>query len=176
MAFTGTVLALDLASVTGWAFGKPGTVPKFGTHRFVKSGEPRAAAYRQFRLWLDLFCSAHKTNLVVFESPALPMVMHGKTNINTIKMLMGFAEHLEEWCYNRVELREATVAQVRAHFLGSNMKSAIAKPRTVQQCRDLGWMVDTTDEADACALWSYQCGYLRPDVAVGQTPLFRNSK
>jgi hypothetical protein len=101
------------------------------------------------------------------------MVMHGKTNINTIKVLMGLAEHLEEWAYNKFELREATVAQVRAHFIGQNFKSKIAKPMTMDQCRELGWNVETTDEADACALWSYQCAYLRPDVAVRQTPLFR---
>jgi hypothetical protein len=173
VSFSGSVLALDLATTTGWAYGKPGAVPVFGSHRFVKKGEPRAPAYRAFRLWLDLFLSAHKTDLVVFESPALPMVMHGRTNIDTIKLLIGLAEHLEEWCYDRFELREATVSQVRAHFIGSNMKSKIAKPMTLDRCHELDWNVETTDEADACALWSYQCCYLRPDIAVAQTPLFR---
>jgi len=160
--FTGNVLALDLASTTGWAYGKPNAKPECGHIRFVKPGEPRAAAYRSFRLWLDLFLSAHKASIIVFESPALPMVMHGRTNISTIKLLIGLAEHLEEWAYDRVELREATVAQVRAHFIGKNMKSALAKPLTLRLCREMGWPAETTDDADACALWSYQCAFLTP--------------
>ena len=99
--------------------------------------------------------------------------MGGKTNIDTTRLLFGLAEHLEEWCYERVELRQATVSQVRAHFIGSNMKAKIAKPLTLERCRDIGWVVETTDEADAAALWSYQCALLNPQLAWRHTPLFR---
>ena len=172
MKFTGNVLALDIASTMGWALGKPGRTPTFGTVSFIKPGQPRAKAHRQFRLWLDLFMSAHKVALIVYESPAIPMIMHGRTNIDTVKMLIGLAEHLEEWAYQRFELREATVSQVRCHFIGRNMKSALATPLTIERCRSLGWNVNCDDEADACALWDYQCGFLRPDLAANTTPLF----
>jgi hypothetical protein len=43
---------------------------------------------------------------------------------------------------------------------------------TVERCRELGWDVSTTDEADACALWDYQCRHLRPDLAGKTAPLF----
>jgi hypothetical protein len=173
--FNGNVLALDIASVMGWSMGRPGKVPTFGNHRLLNHGQPRARAYRSFRLWLDLFMSAHKVDLIVYESPALPMIMQGKTNIDTIKVLTGLAEHLEEWAYERVELREASVAQVRAHFLGRNMKSAVAKPLTITRCKELGWPVTNSDEADACALWDYQISWLRPDQAVKTTPLFQRA-
>ena len=58
--------------------------------------------------------------------------MAGKTNIDTTGQacLIGLAEHLEEYAYNNFELREASKpAQARAHFIGSNMKAAIAKCR-----------------------------------------------
>jgi hypothetical protein len=33
-------------------------------------------------------------------------------------------------------------------------------------------MVETDDEADACALWDYQMSFLRPDLAFRTTALF----
>lgn len=172
MTFTGTVLALDLASTTGFAFGEPGKVPTFGHHRFVSKGEPRAACYRQFRRWLDRMVATRKPALIVYESPAIPSVMAGKTNIDTIKILIGLAEHLEEFCYDHIELREASVSQVRSHFIGQNYKGKIAKPMVLQVCQQRGWLCETTDESDACALWDYQCCWLRPDLAHKGTPLF----
>ena len=175
----GVVLALDLATTTGWAYGSPGAVPKFGHLRFTKSGASRAETYRAFRLWLETewhnkgFSTPH---LIVYESPAVPSIMAGKTNIDTIKLLIGFAEHLEEWTHHRFELREASVGQVRAHFIGRNYKSSIAKPMVFDACHARGWMCETTDESDACALWDYQCCWLDPQVAVRSTPLFRRVK
>jgi hypothetical protein len=172
--FTGTVLALDLATVAGWALGKPGSTPKFGTMRFGKPGASRASIYRVFRTWMDGWSGPATTpDLIVYELPMQPLHMRGKTSIDTSKMLIGLAEHLEEWCFDVVELREATVGQVRSHFIGQNLKSEFAKPATVERCQMLGWKVNNTDEADACALWDYQCGFLRPDLAHKTTPLFR---
>jgi hypothetical protein len=168
--FTGKVLALDLATTTGWAFGRPGTKPKFGTVRFAKPGAARAKVYSAFREWL--FLRIGQPDLIVFESAASPMVMQGRTNIDTIKLLIGLTEHLEEWCHERVELREASVQQIRPHFIGENMKSKLAKAATIERCHELGWMVTNDNEADACALWSYQVCCLRPDIAIRMTPLF----
>ena len=175
MLFEGRVLALDLATTTGYAFGAPGSIPQFGHLRFSKPGSPRAATLRAFRQWLDKrWRSSHgRPDLIVYESPAVPSIMAGRTNIETIKLLVGLAEHLEEWCYERVELREARVADVRVHFIGQNMKSAYAKAKTVEQCRMLGWEVENADEADACALWDFQCAWLNPRLAAHSTPLFR---
>jgi len=174
MSFTGKVLALDIATVTGWAYGSPGEVPTFGSIRFGKPGGSRAAAYRAFSKWLETEWNVrdHQPDLIVYESPAVPSIMSGRTNIDTIRLLVGLAEYLEGWCYGNFELREASVSQVRAHFLGRNMKSAIAKPMTMARCRELGWAVKDSDEADACALWDYQCRFLRPDLASKTAPIF----
>ena len=172
--FTGTVLALDLATVTGFAYGAPGKVPTFGHLRFVNQGTSRAGLYRAFRSWLEKWERSNiQRDLIVYESAAIPSIMTGRTNIDTIKTLIGLCEHLEEWAYNRVELREASVSQVRAHFIGRNMKANVAKPMTMDRCRELGWNVENHDEADACALWDYQCSFLRPDLAPRTTPLFQ---
>src|SRR6187399_848697 len=177
MTFTGNVLALDLATTTGYAYGPPRGVPTFGSIRFIKPGGSRAQAYRSFRAWLEGKWNVRdaQPDLIVYES-ANVQFMGGKTNIETIKMLIGLAEHLEEWAHNKFELREATTAQVRSHFLGQNMKSAIAKPATVERCRQLGWMANTSDEGDALALWNYQCSFLDPEVGVRTSPLFQKRR
>jgi hypothetical protein len=171
--FTGNVLALDLSTVTGWAFGKPGSSPSFGHQRFIRPGAGRGKAYRAFRSWLDAFEAEHRIDLIVFESPAIPSVMSGRTNIDTIKLLIGMCEHLEEWAEGTVELREASVAQVRSHFIGKNFKAALAKPMVFERCQQLGWKCETHDESDACALWDYQCSWLDSRVALLSTPLFQ---
>jgi hypothetical protein len=177
MTFKGNVLALDLATTTGWAYGKPRSKPTFGSIRFIKPGGSRAAAYRSFRKWLESEWNVRdaQPDLIVYES-ANVQFMAGRTNIETIKLLIGLTEHLEEWCHGWMELREATTAQVRAHFLGQNLKSAVAKPATVERCRSLGWMANTSDEADALALWNYQCSFLDPEVGVRTSPLFQKRR
>jgi hypothetical protein len=172
--FEGRVLALDLATTTGWAYGAPGSIPIFGHMRFANPGASRATIYRNFRIWLEDRWNERdeQADLIVYESPAVPTIMAGRTNISTIKLLVGLGEHLEEWAHNKVELREARVADVRVHFIGKNMKSAFAKDETFKQCLRLGWMVETHDEADACALWDYQCCWLNPKLAAYTTSLF----
>jgi len=171
--FVQTVLALDLATTTGYAFGKPRSTPKFGHMRIALKGWSRARAYRELRSWLGDFVHYNKIDLIVYESPAIPMQMGGRTTIETVRLLIGLAENLEEWAEGLCELREASVSQVRSHFIGRNFKSAIAKPMTMEKCRALGWMCESHDESDACALWDYQCSWLDPTHAIKGTPLFR---
>jgi hypothetical protein len=177
MTFTGNVLALDLATTTGWAYGEPGALPIFGHIRFGKPGDPHGQTLRAFRTWLEDNWGSSKARmrpaLIVYESPAVPAFMGKKTNINTTRLLMGFAEHTEEWCYNRFELHEATTSQVRCHFIGNNPKSHIAKPQVYDRCHDLGWMCATHDESDACALWNYQCSLIDPMEGIKTSPLFK---
>jgi hypothetical protein len=167
------ILALDLASTTGWAFGPPGSQPHFGHEMFMRGD--RAAAYRRFRGWLDTWLAGTPPDLIVFEA-SVGQFKRGATNIETTKLLIGLCEHLEEWALDRVELREATVSQVRCHFIGANLRAAIAKPKTVERCREMGWMVDTTDEADACALWDYQACFVDPKHGSATTKLFSAPK
>jgi hypothetical protein len=175
MTFTGRVLALDLATTTGWAYGVPGSIPQCGHVRFSKPGSTRAQTYRAYRNWLDETWGKREEipEHIVYESPAIGMQMQGKTNIDTLRLLGGLAEHLEEWAYRKTTLSEATVSKVRAHFIGQNMKAKIAKPLTLERCQQMGWPATTTDDADACALWSYQCAWLNPQLAWRHTPLFR---
>ena len=169
--FSSKVLALDLATVTGWAYGEPGNAPEFGSLRFAKPGAPHGEVYRGMRAWLNDWIT--DSSLIVYESPAAASVMMGKTNLDTLRLLIGLCEHVEELCYGRIDLREARVSDVRAHFIGTNkIKRADAKVATIDRCLRLGWKVDNDNEADACALWHFQICCLRPDLAVKTVPLF----
>jgi hypothetical protein len=164
--FEGRVLALDLASVTGYAYGVPGSIPQCGHLRFSKPGSSRAQTYRAFREWLDSAWGRKIPDIIVYELPMHPLHVRGKTTFETTKLLIGLAEHLEEWSYEKAELREATVGQVRSHFIGRNMNGVIAKRETFERCKILGWPVETKDESDACALWHYQCAWLNPKLSA----------
>ena len=176
--FEGRVLALDLATTTGWAYGAPGSIPRCGHLRFAAKGASRALIYRNFRNWLEEKWNVRdeQPDFIAYESPAVPSIMAGRTNIETIRLLMGLAENLEEWCLGKVELRESRVSDVRVHFIGSNMKSALAKQKTFEQCQMLGWNPQDFDESDACALWDFQCAWLNPKLAAYSTPLFKPSR
>jgi hypothetical protein len=178
VTFTGRILALDLATVTGFAVGMPGSTPECGSIRFTKAGATHAQTYRTFRNWMDETWGKREEipDLIAYESPAIPSFMGGKTKIETTRLLFGLSEHLEEWCYGKTELREATVSQVRCHFLGSNMKAKIAKPLTLERCREFGWHCENTDESDAAALWDYTQCWLNPQMAYRTTPLFKRLK
>lgn len=165
MDYAGQILALDLAARTGWALGRPGDVPRSGSVAVAPAGSSLGRVFCGCRGWLGEFLIEHPTaQLIVFESPLLPHHMRGKTNIKTIRQLIGLASVVEELLYTLTgyDIREARVADVRTHFLGSNKhKREEAKALTMQRCRLLGWNVVDDNAADALALWDYQVSLLR---------------
>jgi len=164
MAYSGQILALDLARVTGWALGRPGEMPRSGSVTLAKEGASMAAVLSACRRWLDEGLTGNPTiQLVVFEAPLDPSWIKGKTTIGTIRQQIGLCGVVEELLYTRggYDVREARVADVRNHFLGSNKhKREIAKQYTITACHARGW--DPTDDnaADALALWDYQATLL----------------
>ena len=80
---TGGILALDVATTTGWAYGMPGDRPAFGHFR---SGKPRDATgevLAQFRVWLDRCCAKSQPRMVVFEAPYVPRFAPKKVRTKT---------------------------------------------------------------------------------------------
>lgn len=172
------ILALDLASRTGWALGYvTDKVPQSGSIRFAKEGSSMAAMFSACRLQLRDFLSMNpEIGLVVFEAPLLPMFKTGKTNIKTIRSLVGMAAVVEELLYTlgKYDVREAKVSEVRTHFLGSNRhRRDAAKHLTINACYRLGWKPVDDNAADALALWHYQASVLEPQLALQTNPLFR---
>jgi len=170
------ILALDLARVTGWALGRVyDRTPQSGAIVLTRPAASAGLLLRQYRYWLIEMMGKHRPDVIVFESPMLPMHMSGRTNATTIRNLIGLCAVTEESTYQTgIDVREARVADVRRHFLGSvRIKRTAAKAMTIAACRRLGWEPKDDNAADALALWHYQASIFEPKLSMQTAPLFR---
>ncbi|UQR66190.1 hypothetical protein LRP30_13440 [Bradyrhizobium sp. C-145] len=176
MPYNPRILALDLASRTGWAVGYPNEdKPHSGSVRFAREGASMGAVFAGCRQWLNEFLATENDiKLVVFEAPMVPQHMAGRTNAEIIRVLIGLCAVVEEFTYARgYDVREARVSDVRTHFIGSNRhKRKEAKSLTMDACYRLGWTPSDDNAADALALWHYQAAMLEPSLAVQTSALF----
>ncbi len=155
------ILALDLATTTGWACGKPTGELSHGFIRFAKPGASHEAIFAAACRWM-IEMMEMQPDMVVFEAPMATSFKKGKTNASTTALLYGLpavvgAVAFMSGCYN---IRKAETRDVRIHFIGSNLPRAKAKALTVRNCRLMGWDVTDDNEADALATWHYVCTLL----------------
>src|ERR1700674_5794277 len=180
-----TVLALDIATVTGWAHDSeaPG-IPISGTFR---SPSPRGnyadgegfdfgVTFCGYRQWLSGLIALTKPETVAFEAPL--SIVHGasskvRTNQSTIRVLFGLAAITEELATSlSLSVCEANVQTVKKHFAGRGFAS---KDEMMARCRQLRWEVKSHDAADACALWCYVKSLHDPKFWVKTLPLFEGA-
>ncbi len=169
-----TVLALDLASVTGWAFGEPGDRPKYGSQRFASAGASHEAVFFAAARWMSNACDDLAPDVVVWEAPLATIFKRGSTNTATTTLLYGLPAvmGMTAYAHDVFDIRKADTRDVRLHFIGSNPKRVKAKPMVMQQCHTMGWPVTDDNQADALATWHYMCSLLEPSIAVRPLPLF----
>ncbi|MCA1452872.1 hypothetical protein I6F35_06505 [Bradyrhizobium sp. BRP22] len=168
------VLALDLASVSGWACGEPGGKPLHGSIRFAAKGASHEAIFANAMQWAEKKIVCHKPKLIVWEAPLPTTFKRGNSTIDTTSVLFGLPAVIGAiaYRYGIYDIRKAETRHVRQHFIGCNPKRARAKPLVVRKCRAMGWSVEDDNEADALATWSYMCSLLNPRLALAPTPLF----
>jgi hypothetical protein len=143
------IMALDLASVSGWAVGEPGGKPVHGSIRFARAGASHEAIFASAFRWMNSMLLDHAPKLIVWEAP-MPTSFK-TTNINTTTLLYGLPAVIGAATYLRggYDIRKADTRDVRHHFIGCNPKRAQAKPMVVQKCRAMGLPVSDDNEADA---------------------------
>lgn len=169
----GDILALDLATVSGWAEGPAGGPVRSGSVRFA----PQGASHGEIALgairWFSDRLKVSKPSLIVYEAVNVQH-MAGKTNLNTIRVLCGIPFILEGVAqgFGIYDVRQADTSDVRRFFIGSNPKREAAKAQTIARCRMLGHDPVDDNAADAYALHFYMAGLLNPRLAVATTPLF----
>lgn len=168
------VLALDLASVSGWAVGEPGMLLAHGSIRFASKGASHEAIFANAYQWTADKIATYGPNLIVWEAPLSTSFKRGSTTNDTTTLLFGLPAIVGCCAYQRgiYDIRKAETRAVRMHFIGQNPKRTIAKPMVMRQCRAQGWDITDDNEADALATWSYQCSILQPALAIRPTPLF----
>lgn len=152
------ILAFDIASSTGIAFGGPGDVPMTKVIDLGRARSKQARFAKAIRMTAG-FIEARRPDLVAVECPIGP---------GTSSVLSGaYACVVGQAHLMGVRVVDYQVQSIRKHFLGKALTSrdfpgltkdesrAEIKRVVMNRCRALGWKVDTDDEADACALWDY---------------------
>jgi hypothetical protein len=166
------ILALDLASCTGWACGSiPEGVVEHSSYQLPKTGEDVGMFLAYFRKWLESTIARNRPGEVIFESPILP----DKTSISTLRKLYSLAGLTELVALDhKLVCREANISEICTHFLcrGYPRKSELRKKATVAQCRVRGWPTKDDNDADALALLDYALALKQPSRALASTPLF----
>lgn len=169
------VMALDLASHTGFAIGAPGDVrPVSGSMRFAAPGASYEAMFAGALAWTSTTIEAHKPDLIVWEEPLPTFMRTGRTTAKVTTILYGLPAVVGAVAFLKgvYDIRKAPPRDVRMHFIGGNPKREIGKRLTIQKCQTLGWGVTDDNEADALALWSYQCALIEPTTSLRVSPLF----
>lgn len=152
------LLALDLALKTGWAAGIPCGPVSHGSFKLHGTADPARLLemVREVTALLDRFNVTH----MVAEAPFI-----GKRR-NTAMALYGYRAAAMIACANKkVRVHDLVEpSKIRKHFIGAGgLKRADAKSAVIEKCQWRGWTPANDDEADALALWDYQCALLDPN-------------
>lgn len=149
MNLTGKILALDLATSTGWACGLPDEMPAFGTYVFTSTGDRFGRHQKNARIWISAKLEIEQPHYVIYEQPSL----FGKTTPSTMRKLASFANTLEEECdERRIRCEQANPSTVKLFWTG---KGHADKPTMIAWAKRFGFRVRNDDEADALAHWFY---------------------
>jgi crossover junction endodeoxyribonuclease RuvC len=167
------ILALDLATRSGWALGGPQDgCPKTGTWDFPGfSVGCLNATLASLHASVTQFCIAAKVRIVAIEAPLLLPKRSPHTAIGLISMV-GVARCAAYQRGANVVLEN--VQTVRRHFIGEarpdNPKEAV-----LERCELLGWPAVDDNAGDAAALWCWAMSVYHPNWAPCGTPLFRRA-
>jgi Holliday junction resolvasome RuvABC endonuclease subunit len=162
----GGVLALDLSSMTGWAYGVPGAprpltgVWKLPTHLGM------GASYAALENELADFISDWQVAEVIMEAPlgeAMKAAGEGRKNEASARQQLGLAALVLSECYRQdVPCLEEHVNTVRKAVLGTGRLPRVqAKAAVMTYCARMGWTVVDDNAGDAAILWAYRTSVIR---------------
>tara|TARA_A100001391_G_scaffold204705_1_gene201375 strand:- start:2715 stop:3248 length:534 start_codon:yes stop_codon:yes gene_type:complete len=156
------IMALDVATVTGFAVGTVGEVPISGALRFAERGAPPVRVWFKAMVWMHEQLKVHQPDVVYMEGAINSASLGGKSNPSTFILLNGLQAVLSTVVEARLPVSAKTIAvsTVRKRFLGKgNLRSEDAKPMAKAKCIELGWVDDeaTFDQCDALGVWAAAC-------------------
>ena len=169
------IIALDIATKTGWAMGKPGEIPTCGSHRFGQAHSEPHEVFGAALKWFSEFLREHRVDTLIVEQMLPPDAMKNKTSRAVRDRLAGLHGVMLGVAQLRGvgEIAQASVGDIRAHFIGDrSARRETAKREVMRQCEMQGWAAPDDNAADACALWSYACTLIRPELGLRVVPLF----
>lgn len=146
------ILALDLATRSGWACGDAGETPQHGTFTLPSTGDDVGRFLFEFMRWLKGLIATHEPREIVFEAPILPR----ETNIATLRKLYSLAGVTEVMALDAgIPCSEISAGEVRRAFLGQHYPRKAQrdeiKRAVIAGCRMHGWNPRDDNDADALA-------------------------
>lgn len=173
------LLALDLATTTGWCAGDGSSLPSLGSVTMPKTGEENGPYFDFFFRWMHAKISElqaefevetepgdfgprsvdRKALICAIEAPMLPAARYNSeknkwektTNLATTRKLQGLAGFAETICYQRNVLCEEVYASQVKSAIGGSGKAA--KPDMMAAAKKCGLNPPTHDAADAFGVW-----------------------
>jgi hypothetical protein len=171
------ILAIDLATVCGFARGKMGGAPTCGSIRFGTREASDNAVFAHCLSWIaEVLEPRPRPDILVLEAMLPPGAKLGHTSREVRDRLAGLHGIIRGVAHLRgvFDIQEADVGDVRKHFIGRrNLKRERAKRAVVERCCMLGWETIDHNGADALALWHYCCARIKPELALQVSPLFQ---
>lgn len=147
------ILAFDLATNTGVAYGRPGERP---TMESVNMGVTQPQRFAQAMLMTRRLCKSVKPDIIVIEAP---LAAGGGGAAARAEIAMGLRGCVIGMAFlESIPVSQYAASTIRKHFIGhGGMKRKEAKRAALVRCKQLGWNPLNDDEADAAALWDYAC-------------------
>lgn len=177
------VLALDLATSTGWAAGDYGEKVFSGTFRCGGPGAELGPFLAAFESRLKRLCDEFEPTHVFYEAPILvgggkAKIVRGKlvqnqrqTSLATARKLYSLAGMTELECTKRMTPCTSVAASTVRKAICAKGWSGDAKKAVGQAIRWRGWEPKTSDEADAQAILIYAAVVLGIPAPWAGTPL-----
>jgi hypothetical protein len=165
-----SVLALDLATTTGWAWHLSGAPrPYFGSFKLPgeaqEVGRAADALERKLRKIFTDTREAGRITHIVFEAQHIA----SKMNMDTVYKLIVLGGLVEKFAFQvgGIKIYKVQIQEWRKHFIGrgTGFKKTADKKRylpgedpkelAVQRAASYGWHTDIADEAEACGILDY---------------------
>jgi hypothetical protein len=156
------VLALDLSTRAGWAFGCDFSPPRHGVWALPQETGGIGKRMSAFAAALEDAIAVMAPDLIVAEAPLPPQA---QTAMASARIQFGLAAVCEMIAHERtVPCEEASAWEVRRLVFG---KARVPKETVIAWCRERGLSPVDDNDADALALLHYRHLLFRTRVMAG---------
>ncbi len=142
------IMSLDLATNTGFAYGRPGEKPRIGSIRLGSGTHGSVGAGLDDWLWDFNGISTVESLVVEAHIPQHKGQAAAQIAIGLLMVCEMFAYRAD------IPLKVCAPTSVRARVVGNGRAQ---KPEVVAWCKAQGWDAPDHDAADAAALWVLAC-------------------
>lgn len=161
------ILALDIATVVGFAAARAGERPIHGHYRVAEVGAPAGRVFCCFRDWLNHEADLLRPAYVFAEDQFVP----ANASRDVMRRLLGLRAVCEMVCDERdIRLRWVPVQTVQRFVSGfGRWPRGEKKPAMIRAIERYGWRPQDDNEADALGVFLYAEHQIAPHAAAARS-------